>query len=167
MLGLGQGRCARQITRPRRCAPEVRRKASILLPQLEAGCARRRLGFQPQYWPGYGLVEQCGDKLILVQLASKPDALRVYRLGRVFASSTTPPSARTVRVLGEFKPGDAGVRTFGKRRCWLNLPQPRVVQSYLGRGRDASACPRSRNSASRPTLVYSRARDSAVVANRL
>ncbi|MBS7672915.1 hypothetical protein KIN13_05620, partial [Vibrio cholerae] len=49
------------------------REGEYLLRQLELGVLDAALVFQPQYWPGLQVEQVLEEKLILVQLASKPE----------------------------------------------------------------------------------------------
>ena len=141
------------------------REGEYLLRQLELGVLDAALVFQPQYWPGLQVEQVLEEKLILVQLASKPSPYVYIDWGQGFRQQHDAALPDRARAALSFNLGPLALQ-YILENGGAGYFRTRVVQSYLDSGvmQRVAKAPEF----SFPTyLVYSRARDSAVLQQAL
>ena len=141
------------------------REGEYLLRQLELGVLDAALVFQPQYWPGLQVEQVLEEKLILVQLVSKPGPYVYIDWGPGFRQQHDAALPDKARAALSFNLGPLALQ-YILENGGAGYFRTRVVQSYLDSGVMQRA-PKAPEFSFPTFLVYSRARDSAVLQQAL
>jgi DNA-binding transcriptional LysR family regulator len=141
------------------------REGEYLLRQLELGVLDAALVFQPQYWPGLQVEQVLEEKLILVQLVSKPDPYVYIDWGPGFRQQHDAALPDRARAALSFNLGPLALQ-YILENGGAGYFRTRVVQSYLDSG-VMERVPKAPEFNFPTFVVYSRARDSAVLQQAL
>ena len=163
-LMLGWARALREQIPGHALRTEVR-EGEYLLRQLELGVLDAALVFQPQYWPGLQVEQVLEEKLILVQLVSKPDPYVYIDWGPGFRQQHDAALPDRARAALSFNLGPLALQ-YILENGGAGYFRTRVVQSYLDSG-VMQRVPKAPEFSFPTFLVYSRARDSAVLQQAL
>lgn len=163
-LMLGWAKALREQIPGHALRTEVR-EGEYLLRQLELGVLDAALVFQPQYWPGLQVEQVLEEKLILVQLTNKPAPYVYIDWGPGFRQQHDAALPDKARAALSFNLGPLALQYILENGgAWYF--RTRVVQSYLDSG-VMQRVPKAPEFSFPTYLVYSRARDSAVLQQAL